>query len=227
VAEDLEALLDEQAAYYRDRAPEYDDWWHRRGMHDRGEAFKRRWDAEIAELVGVLDRFGPRGDVLEIAAGTGLWTVELARRAERVTAVDQSAETLAVNRRRLADAGLAGRVDHVVADVFDWRPPRRYDVVFFSFWLSHVPPARFDAFWSTVADALAPGGRVLLLDNARPDDADGSGVSVRRLADGREYRIVKLHWNAEELAERLAPAGWTIGGGSTEEFFTHAWGSRG
>jgi hypothetical protein len=29
-------------------------------------------------------------------------------------------------------------------------PDRRYDVVFFGFWLSHVPLERFDAFWSMV-----------------------------------------------------------------------------
>ncbi len=29
-------LLGEQAAYYRARAPEYDDWWQRTGRYDRG-----------------------------------------------------------------------------------------------------------------------------------------------------------------------------------------------
>src|SRR6266511_3494592 len=27
------------------------------------------------------------------------------------------------------------------ADIFEWVPDRRYDVVFFGFWLSHVPPS--------------------------------------------------------------------------------------
>ena len=31
-------LLDEQIAYYRARAAEYDDWWFRRGRYDRGGA---------------------------------------------------------------------------------------------------------------------------------------------------------------------------------------------
>jgi hypothetical protein len=30
-----------------------------------------------------------------------------------------------------------------------WRPDRRYDVVFFGFWLSHVPLERFAAFWGS------------------------------------------------------------------------------
>lgn len=32
-------------------------------------------------------------------------------------------------------ARVGGPVDYVHADVFDWTPPRRFDVCFFSFWL--------------------------------------------------------------------------------------------
>ena len=225
MADPLESLLDEQAAYYRDRAPEYDQWWFRQGTYDRGEDFNAAWQADVIELRGIVDRFAPAGDVLEIAAGTGLWTAELARHRCRITALDQSAETLALNRERV---GPDAPVEHLQADVFAWRPDRRYDVVFFSFWLSHVPPSRFDEFWDLVGDALAPDGRVLLLDNAAPPDLDQErpGVDRRRLNDGREYRIVKIHWTAEELQARLADRGWQIEGGTTSRFFTYAWGSR-
>jgi demethylmenaquinone methyltransferase/2-methoxy-6-polyprenyl-1,4-benzoquinol methylase len=49
-------------------------------------------------------------------------------------------------------------VEYIEADLFAWQPARRYDFVFMSFWLSHVPAARFDGFFDTVARALAPGG---------------------------------------------------------------------
>jgi ubiquinone/menaquinone biosynthesis C-methylase UbiE len=224
--EDLAGLLDEQATYYRDRAPEYDQWWLRQGPYDRGEGFNAAWRAEVEELRAIVDAFQPQGDVLEIAAGTGIWTAELAHHRCRIHAVDQSAETLELNRARLASAVDAVRYEQ--ADVFAWRPDRRYDVVFFSFWLSHVPPSRFDAFWETVAAALAPGGRVLLLDNAAPEESqqEVAGIDVRRLNDGREYRIVKVHWTAEELQERLGDRGWRFDGGRTARFFTYATGTR-
>ena len=227
MTDELERLLDEQSTYYRDRAPEYDLWWRREGMYDGGEDFNRSWHAEIDELRGVLARFGPRGDVLELAAGTGGWTVELAPHADRITAVDQSPEALAINREKLA--GTAADITYVEADLFEWRPDRRYDVVFFSFWLSHVPPSRFDGFWDMVGEVLAPGGRVFLIDNLQPPSTpvERPGVSLRRLSDGREYRIVKVYWTAEELRARLAQRGWRIDGGRTERFFTYAWGSRG
>src|SRR5688500_14946862 len=117
MTDDLESLLDEQSTYYRDRAPEYDDWWHRRGMYDGGEEFNRNWQAEIDQLRAILDRFRPAGDVLELAAGTGGWTTELARYADRITAVDQSPEALAINREKLA-AAPGAEVTFVEADVF-------------------------------------------------------------------------------------------------------------
>src|SRR5262245_66135714 len=45
------------------------------------------------------------------------------------------------------------RVDYVVADIFAWRPERPFDFVLFAFWMSHVPPARFEAFWTLVRRA--------------------------------------------------------------------------
>jgi SAM-dependent methyltransferase len=214
-------LLEEQIAYYRARAPEYDDWWFKRGQFQRPLEVRRRWAAEVAELDASLDAFDPRGAVLELAAGTGLWTQRLARTATSVTAVDTSPEVLALNRERLA--GAAARVEHVVADLFAWEPPRRYDVVFFSFWISHVPPCRFDAFWTLVDRALVPHGRAYLIDNAPPTDwFDGEGgVSRRKLVDGREFDIVKVYWSPEELRDRLAPLGWQADLHMTGEFFLH------
>ena len=108
-----------------------------------------------------------QGDVLELAGGTGWWTERLAGRADRLTVVDAAPEALALNRERV------GRQDvsYAIADLFDWRPERSYDVVFFSFWLSHVPRRRFSSFWSLVRASLRPCGRVFFIDNRRDDTA--------------------------------------------------------
>ena len=36
---DPDSLVQEQIAYYRARAPEYDDWWLRTGRYDSGDEF--------------------------------------------------------------------------------------------------------------------------------------------------------------------------------------------
>jgi SAM-dependent methyltransferase len=199
-------LLGEQKRYYAERAPEYDDWWYRRGRYELEPDELARWQADVAEAEAALESFAPGGTALELAAGTGIWTRKLVRLAERVVAVDANAETLALNT---ADAEL------VRADVFAWQPDERFDLVFFSFWLSHVPAERFDEFWRLVRAALAPGGRVFLVDSGAGDTAhtgtdQADEQETRSLADGRTFRIVKRRWGPEELAERVRPLGFAL-----------------
>ena len=138
MADDLQDRLDEQLRYYRARAPEYDAWALREGGFARGPRERAKWFADIAKLERALDRFHPSGRVLELACGTGQWTERLTRYADRLTAVDAAEEALDLNRRRVGDG-----VRYIHADMFSWEPAETYDVVFFSFWLSHVPPERF------------------------------------------------------------------------------------
>lgn len=194
-------VLAEQKRYYAERAPEYDDWWYRRGRYTRDAEHERRWLFDVAELEERLRDFAPRGDVLELAAGTGIWTRRLVPTADRVVAVDANAETLALN---------TPAAELVVADIFSWQPPQQFDVVFFSFWLSHVPKERFDEFWALVRSALRPDGRVFLIDSGPPEAAGEGELQVRQLADGREFTIVKRFWQPDALADRVAALGFEL-----------------
>lgn len=204
-----DALLAEQRRYYAARAPEYDAWWFRTGPYELAPDEQARWDADVREVESALAAFAPTGSVLELAAGTGLWTRRLARTASRLVAVDASPEVLALNRERVG-----GDVEYVVADVFDWRPEERFDACFFGFWLSHVPRERFAGFWALVRSALRPGGRVFLVDSGAGDRAharrSGDDHELRRLADGSEFRIVKRYWTPSGLAAEVRPLGFEL-----------------
>jgi ubiquinone/menaquinone biosynthesis C-methylase UbiE len=172
--------------------------------------------------------------VLELACGTGLWTPHLASLADHVTAVDGAAEVLALNRARTQELGRS--VSYVQADLFEWEPPRdAFDACVFAFWLSHVPEDRFGAFWEMVARALAPGGRVLLIDSQRAPrskardhtmPSQGSSLEQRRLDDGREFEIVKRYYEPSTLGERLAELGWHAELHTTGEFFIYGVATR-
>ena len=144
---DLDELLAEQAAYYRARAPVYDDWWEGRDTGRRSDELRAAWLAERSRLEADLGEWcaGLAGSsMLELAAGTGRITCLAARHADRLTAVDSSPETLAINSDKLGAA--RDRVEFVVADLFAWEPPTTYDAVLFGFWISHVPSDHWSVF---------------------------------------------------------------------------------
>ena len=193
----LAALLAEQAAFYRAVAPEYDD-----------HALPFAGGGELAQA---LDAFRPAGSVLELACGPGTWTPQLLQHATDVTAVDASAEMLGIASSRVG----AAPVRFLQGDLFTWHPDRRYDVVFFGFWLSHVPAARFTSFWSLVDDCLRPDGRVFFVDDWHRTEeelieGEYSPVVQRRLTDGTAYRIVKIPHQPADLERQLARIGWSI-----------------
>jgi len=222
-------LLQEQIAYYRARASEYDAWWLRTGRFDRGPENNAAWLADVAVVEqAVADMLSSRhpATVLEIACGTGLFTRHLAPRVGALTAVDASPEVIAINRARVA----AANVQYVEADLFSWQPSMRYDCVFMSFWLSHVPHGRFDAFWSMVRRALAPQGYVYLIDSAHdptstavdhPPPDRQAGVVTRRLDDGREFRVVKVFWTPEALTKRLGDCVFAADLRQTHRYFVY------
>jgi demethylmenaquinone methyltransferase/2-methoxy-6-polyprenyl-1,4-benzoquinol methylase len=107
------------------------------------------------------------------------------------------------------------RVRFVHADLFAWKPDRRYDVVFFGSWISHVPLDRFEAFWSFVADCLRPAGRVFFIDDAYRTaeeliEGESSSTIRRRLNDGAAYRAVKVPHRPADLEDRLRRLGWRV-----------------
>jgi ubiquinone/menaquinone biosynthesis C-methylase UbiE len=223
VGDDLQDRLDEQLRYYRERAPEYDAWALREGRFHRGPRERARWFADIAKLERALDRFHPSGRVLELAGGTGQWTERLTRYTDDLTVVDAAHEVLELNRQRVGD-----RARHIQAEMFSWKPDRRYDVVFFSFWLSHVPPERFRQFWDLVRRALASEGRVFFIDNLASPEATAldpehpgpeEGSVVRHLADGRAFRVWKVLHRPRQLVADLAELGWDATAHRTGHFF--------
>ena len=191
-------VLAEQVDYYRRRAREYDATAY-------GDVAAAR--TRIARLVAQMR---PAGSVLEIACGTGLWTEVLARWADSVTAVDAAPEAVAIARDRVRPA----RVRFEVADVFSWDPGTRFDVIFFSAWLSHVPASRFGEFWRSLGGLLAPNGRVLFIDEHVDERgkeaylADRDEVIERRLRDGSTFRVIKNFVDPAEMERRLRRLGW-------------------
>ncbi len=226
----MKALLQHQIEYYRARAPEYDDWFYRRGAFDLGEAHTSQWQREAQQIRDQLRSVSHTSHILEMAPGTGIWTAELIQIGERVTALDASPEMIHINRAKLASE----RVDYQLVDLFDYEPARQYDMVFFGFWLSHVPADKLRQFLAAVQAALKPGGRLFFLDSQAVDQARshtgsanlGADRQRRLLNDGREFDIVKIYYDPPELTATLRAHGFDITVQATDNFFIYADGRK-
>ena len=190
-------VLADQVDYYRRRAGEYDV-----------TAYGDDVAAARALIARLVAEMRPAGSVLEIACGTGLWTEALAGWADAVTAIDAAPEMVAIARDRVRPA----RVSFEVADVFSWNPRTRFDVIFFSAWLSHVPASRFGQFWQLLGRWLAGNGRVLFIDEHVDERGKEAYVTdevvERQLGDGSTFRVIKNFVDPGELELRLGRLGW-------------------
>ena len=217
---DLERQMVE---YYDARAPEYDDWYLRRGRYERGAIHDAAWNAELDAAGRWLDGLSWTGEIVELAAGTGWWSPLLASHGE-LSLYDASPAALDRARERLVAHGLRAHLH--VRDAWA-EPDRAVDGLFLGFWLSHVPRARLADFLALGRRWLAPGGRIAFIDSLadpasgaadHPDPADD--LAVRRIGDGREFTIVKVYYAPGELAGALSSAGFgDIDIGTTGRFF--------
>lgn len=193
------SILQEQIAYYRARAQEYDESTQATG--DLQAAFARAQE--------LLRRRDPCEFVLELACGTGAWTQILLSVGRKIIALDASPEMLTLAQQKTGSA----RVHYQQADLFLWEPEREYDLVFFANWLSHVPPQACGDFLQKVARAVRPGGTLVILDQSAPmaedspliqEGAEGKVYAQRSLGNGQQFTIVKAFYDGKALQNMLA-----------------------
>lgn len=200
--------------YYAARAPEYDRVYQ-----------KPERQADIHALKQWLpSRFLGRR-VLEVACGTGYWTQVIAPVASMMVALDAAPETLRVAKARVS----SGKVEFVEGDAYalpnDQEP---FTGAFAGFWFSHVPVRRQREFLQDLGAVLAPGARVVLLDNLFVEgsstpidgrDAEGNAYQTRTLGDGSSHRVLKNFPTESELRELVAG----IGTAATYTAFMYYW----
>ena len=196
--------------YYAARAPEYDDWYLRRGRYSHGADADAQWAAELDQAAIWLRTLPIAGEVVELAAGTGWWSVVLASMGD-LWIYDANDEPLAIARDRLAAAGLTASIE--VLDAWA-EPDRRVDALFMGFWLSHVPRTRLSEFLDICLRWLKPGGTLAVIDSRRDPESGASNhptpaddMSVRKVGD-REFSIPKIYYESAELERALAGVGF-------------------
>lgn len=112
------------------------------------------------------------GRALDLGAGDGRNAIWLAERGWKVTAVDFSQVALERGRSRATESGV--EVEWQLADLLDWSPDARlYDLV--TLFFLHLPGTERRAVYARAADAVAPGGTLLIVAHDRANLAGGVG----------------------------------------------------
>ena len=191
------------ARYYAERAREYER------IYDKPE---RQRDLEWLKQALPSMLAGRR--VLEIACGTGYWTQYLAREARAIVGIDINDETLALARSKALPAA---QVTFRIADAYALPEHLgRFEGLFAGFWWSHIPVQERRRFFAAVDSCLAPGARVVLVDNVYVEgsstpitrrDLAGNSYQTRRLDDGSEHEVLKNFPAEAELLSDIAGLG--------------------
>jgi demethylmenaquinone methyltransferase/2-methoxy-6-polyprenyl-1,4-benzoquinol methylase len=213
-------LLQEQLQYYSARAREYDESVQQ--VSDSADEGEQPESREWAQAVEALRALGRQGRVLELAGGTGLWTRELTKISSELTVLDGAQEMLDVNRAKIDDL----HVRYECVDLFEWNPTEKYDLVFFGFWLSHVPRELLSRFLDRVSQATTPGGHALIVDEPAggrqlTGPARDGMYQTRTVEDGRTFNIVKVYYEPHEIQELLRQRGFVTTNMHVGEYFFH------
>lgn len=183
--------------YYRLRAPEYEQIYFRE-IPERRRELTEEGD-RLRELV--------RGcHVLDLPCGTGYWTEIMAESALSIVAADLSVEML----KEAAAKRYQRPVDFVACDLSS--PPFEagaFDFLAVGFWLSHHPHQDYLPYFKLLRSIVKSDGRIWMIDNNPPaegtvqqsagTDSNGNNYKIRRLLDGKEFRILKNYFDKPQL----------------------------
>lgn len=140
------------------------------------------------------------GTALDIGSGEGADAIWLADRGWWVTALDFSKVALERSAEHAAAASpqIAESIDWQHVDVRDWTPEgKSYDLVTSQF--MHLPDGGMTGLATRLAEAVAPGGTLLVVGH-HPSDA----------ATGLRRHGANILFTAEELVAVLDPDTWEV-----------------
>jgi len=142
------------------------------GWDTRYRASDLVWGGEPNRFVADEFTGTPPGRGLDLGAGEGRNAIWLAGLGWQVTAVDFSA--VAVDRARRLAEQRGVTVDWVVVDLRDYQPASGFfDAVVVAY--LHLPPADLNVVLGRAAEALAPGGRILVVGHDVTNIDHGTG----------------------------------------------------
>jgi SAM-dependent methyltransferase len=167
----------------------------------------------LADLPQMVAELSNGGRVADVHCGGGRWLIAMARRFPNIelVGVEFEADSVARARQHVEEEGLGDRIRIVQADVSKLTEPRTYNLVYFQYALHQLPDAvtGLRSAWQ----ALASGGRVVVLDWPLPSDREEFRTRHGELIAG--VQLDELY-QGTSLATRDRFRGWFAEAGLPE-----------
>jgi 2-polyprenyl-3-methyl-5-hydroxy-6-metoxy-1,4-benzoquinol methylase len=154
----------------------------------------------------VSHRRALRGEVLDFGCGPGFLTEKLLRRGLCCTALDFSADSVAMVAERLASFDNLARTIHATGLPTDLAS-RSFDTIFLVETIEHLLPADRDATLTELARLARPGGW-LVVTTPHDEDLDSHKVICPECGAVFHQRQHVTSWTAASLSTLLAEFGF-------------------
>ena len=131
-------------------------------------------------LAGHINKGSGRMKVLDIAAGHGLFGIEIAKQNPNaeIVALDWDS-VLDVAREQAKAAGVTARYSTIAGSAFEKDFGTGYDAVLLTNFLHHFDPSTCESLLKKVYAALTPGGRAITLDFVPNEDRISPAVPAQ------------------------------------------------
>jgi demethylmenaquinone methyltransferase/2-methoxy-6-polyprenyl-1,4-benzoquinol methylase len=177
------------AAYYDQRAAEYDQWY--RSLGAFAQRSRPGWAAEVDRLIEFVAALPP-ARTLDVACGSGFLTRHL---KGLVVGLDQSPAMVALTQSRLPESVVlrGDALDLPFAD-------KSFERVFTGHFYGHLPPDERHVF---LAEARRVARELIVVDTALRPGVEPEQQQERILNDGSRHRVFKRFLDPGQLAAEI------------------------
>ena len=197
-----EKLQKEMMAYYDQRAEEYDEIYLGKGPAIPDSlAYKN----DVKKISQMVSKFG-KGNLIDIACGTGFWLPYYESNCSKITLIDQSEKMFSQCQRKVDELGIKSKCHFVQKDFFKVKLGNSvFERAIVGFFISHLSRQHQQVFFERLKKILKSDAQLMIIDSAwskkRQKYRKKEGIQERVLSDGRTFNVYKRYFDQPDIEE--------------------------